>query len=330
MDFSQKIKTYSTNKIIFPLLFVFFSIILEMANFLYFGFETSSGQRMALPTYFLIDFAILCMIAGLIYVVHKKWAIQIVFYLFILLQVVMYIVNTTMYGIFGDVLSFDLMKLGNEAKAAFTFDLIDWGGVFLNLGLYAVVIASSILLLKYNKTTFKVKNNSTPILLLVAFIFIQSFSLCLVQIQTSNLKMASAQETEIEGSDQYLWDNFQFKLDAYKKFGFFGFYIKGTANLLFPETLKDDQKEDFISYIDAGFVDQNTSAPLYGQNLVVILCESLDSYALDPVNTPTLWKLSQGYNSIVMDNFYARNRTNNREGIVLLGSMPKNISIKDA
>ena len=103
----------------------------------------------------------MCMIAGLIFVVHNKIAIQVLFHFFILVQVVIYIVNTTLYGIFGDVLSFDLMKLGNEAKAAFSFDLIDWGGIFINLGIYVVVIVSSVLLLKYNKKTYTIKKQKS-------------------------------------------------------------------------------------------------------------------------------------------------------------------------
>ena len=330
MEELHKTKTYSTNKIIFPILFIVFSILLEIANFLYFGFKTSTGARMFLPTYFLIDFAVMCMIGALIFVVHNKIAIQVVFHLFILVQVVMYIVNTTMYGLFGDVLSFDLMKLGTEATAAFSFDLIDWGGIFLNVGIYSIIIASCVLLLKYNKKTYTIKNFSTPIIAIALFIFIQSFGICLIEIQTANLKLASAQETEIEGSDKYLWENFHFKIDAYKKFGFFGFYIKGTANILFPTIVENDEEGEYVSYIDEGYVEGNNTAPLYGDNLIVVLCESLDAFAIDPILTPTLWKLLQGQDSIVMENFYARNRTNNSEGIVLIGSTPKNTSIKDA
>lgn len=330
MENVKKTKTYSTNKIIFPILFILFSIVLEVVNFLYFGFESSSGARMAFPTYFLFDLAIILMIAGLIFVVHNKIVIQILFHIFILFQVILYVVNTTMYGIFGDVLSFDLMKLGNEAKTAFTFDLIDWGGVFLNIGIYALVIISNVLLNKYNKTTYTIKNFSTPIILIALFIFVQSFSICLFELQASTLKVASAQESEIAGSDKYLWDNFQFKLDAYKKFGFFGFYTKGTLNLLFQEKVEEDEESKYVNYIDAGYVEGDASAPLYNENLVVILCESLDAFAIDPELTPTLWKLTQGYNSIYLSNFYARNRTNNSEGITLLGSMPKNTSIKEA
>lgn len=330
MEVKPKTKTYSTNKIFFPILFIVFSIILEMTNFLYFGFESSSGARMVLPTYFLIDFAVILMIAGLIFAVHNKIAMQIVFHIFLFVQVAMNVVNTTMFGIFGDVMSFDLLKLGNEAKAALSPDLIDWGGVFLNIGIYIVAIVSEILLVKFNKTKYTIKYFSTPIIVLAFFIFIQSFGLSMIELQTTNLKLASAQQTEIEGSDQYLWENFQFKLDAYKKFGFFGFYIKGTVNILFPDKVDEDEEAEYVSYIDEGYVEGNDTAPLYGENLVVILCESLDTFAIDPLNTPTLWKLSQGYNSIVMDNFYARNRTNNSEGIVLLGSMPKNTTIKDA
>lgn len=327
---SEKTKTYSTNKIIYPILFIAYSIILEMANFLYFGFESSSGARLIFPTYFLFDLAIIFMLAGLIFIVQHKVAIQFLFHFFIIIQVAMYIVNTTMYGIFGDVLSFDLLKLGAEATTAFTFDLIDWGGLLMNLALYIVIIISCVLLNKLNKTTYTIKYFSTPVILLAFFIFIQSFGVCLFESQTMSLKTSSAQQTEIEGSDKYLWDNFQFKIDAYKKFGFFGFYIKGTVNLLFPTKVDTDTKKDYINFIDEGYTQSNPNAPLYNDNLIVILCESLDNFAIDPYLTPTLWKLKNGYNSIYLDNFYARNRTNISEGLTLLGSMPKNATIKEA
>lgn len=325
-----KEKQVPYNRFLLPLMFVVFAIILEIVNFTYLGFTNSNGTLMVLPSYFLFDFAMILMIAGFIYVVYNKIASAILFYLFLTVQFLMNIVNSTMYFIFGDILSYDLLRLGAEATTALTMDFIDWGGVFLNLMVYAVMVASSILLLKFNKKTFTVKNFSTVTLLLASFIFVEAMGLSLFQVQQSTLAQATSAQTEIETSDEYLWNNFQFKIDAFKKFGHYGFYTKSFMNYILNQAPSEDEKEDLREFIDEGYREGDENAPLYGDNLIVVLCESFEWYAIDPYNTPNLYNLLYGDDTIVFDSFYARNRTNYSEGIALLGSVPKDIFISNA
>ena len=325
-----KERTISTNNYLLPFLFIVYAIILEMVNFLYLGFRDSNGNIMVLPTYFLFDLAIIIMLAGLIYVVHNKIAMQVLFYLFLTFQLVLNVVNVTMYNIFGDILSIDLLKLGDEATSALTPDLIDWGGTFLHIGIFAVMVVATSFMVKFNKKVVTVKNFTVPVIVLAFFVMFQSVGFGLYGLQEDLLTDAAAGESEIENSDKYLWDNFQFKLDAYKKFGNYGFYTKSILNLIFKVQTTEEENEQYIDYIDAGYVAENPDAPLYGDNLIVILCESIDWFAIDPYNTPTLYSLATGNNSIVFTEFYGRNRTNNSEGIVLNGSMPRNIALSDA
>lgn len=325
-----KEKQVPYNRFLLPLMFIVCAIILEIVNFTYLGFTNSSGELMVAPSYFLFDFAIILMIAGFIYVVYNKIASAILFYFFLIIQFLMNIVNSTMYYIFGDILSYDLLRLGAEATTALTMDLIDWGGVFLNLMVFAVMLASSILLLKFNKKTFTVKNFSRVSLLLASFIFVEAIGLSLFQVQQSTLAQATSAQTEIETSDEYLWNNFQFKIDAFKKFGHYGFYTKSFMNYIFNQSPSESEIEDLQAFIDEGYREGDEEAPLYGDNLIVVLCESLEWYGIDPFNTPTLYSLIYGDDTIVFDNFYARNRTNYSEGIALLGSVPKDILISNA
>ena len=326
----DKEKEVSTNNFLLPLLFIIFAVIFEIANFLYIGFRDSNGSLMVFPSYFLFDLAIILMLSGLIYVVHNKIAMRILFYFFIFLQFALNVVNSTMYSVLGDILSFDLIFLGAEATTALTIDLIDWGGVFLNLAIFAVVIVVSVLLFKKNKHTIKIRYFSTPIIVLSIFILCQSLGLGLYEAQQMSLAGTIAGESEIESSDKYLWENFQFKLDAFKKFGHYGFYTKSVLNLIFNSQATDEEIDFYRQYIDEGYQEEDQSAPLYGDNLIVILCESLDWFGIDPYNTPTLYSIATGQNSISFTGFYARNRTNNSEGIVLNGNMPRNISLSEA
>ncbi len=325
-----KEKQLSTNNFLLPILFIIYAIILEMVNFLYLGFHDANGNLMVLPSYFLFDFAIILMLAGLIYVVHNKIAMQILFYVLLLIQVGLNVVNVTMYNIFGDILSIDLFKLGAEATSALTADLIDWGGSFLHVGVFAIMVIVTCLIMRYNKKTVTIKNFSMPVIVLAFFVLFQSAGFGLYGLQEYSLADATAEESEIESSDKYLWDNFQFKLEAYKKFGSYGFYTKSVLNLIFRKGITEEENESYVDYIDSGYHAEDPTAPLYGDNLIVILCESTDWFAIDPFNTPTLYSLATGNNSIAFTEFYARNRTNNSEGIVLNGSMPKDIALSDA
>lgn len=325
-----KEKEISTNNFILPFLFMVFAIIFEMANFLYLGFKTVDGSLMVLPSYFLFDLAIILMLAGLIYVVHNKIAMQIVYYFLLFVQCALNIANSTMYNIFGDILSFDLFYLGGEATSAITVDVIDWGGVFLNFAIFALIVTVTVLLVKKNKKTITIKNFSMPVIVLAFTILCWSMGLGLYETQQFTLSGTEAGQSEIESSDKYLWDNFQFKLDAFKKFGNYGFYTKSVLNLIFNGDASEDDIEYYQDFIDAGYHAENPDALLYGDNLIVILCESMDWFAIDPYNTPTLYSIATGNNSISFTGFHARNRTNNSEGIVLNGSMPRNISITEA
>ncbi len=323
-------KKLSTNRIILPILFIICSVILEIANFLYMGLKNSSGNIMFLPSYFLFDFAIIMMLAALIYILQNKYAMLVAFGFILAFQAGVAIVNTTMFNLFGEVLSVNLLKLGAEAKTAFSFSLVDWGGVFLNLCLFLAMIVGAILLTIFNKKFYSIKYFATPIIVIALFIFVEAFGTCLYQVQIYSLDAGASQESEIESSDVYLWENFHFKMDAYKKFGFYGFYTKEIYNALTSNYIAQEERIDYIKYIDDGYVKGNNQATLYNDNLIMILMESVDMFAIDPIYTPTLYKMYNGWNSIALKNFHAKNRTNNSEGIALLGSMPKNSSIRDA
>ena len=310
-------------RIFLPILFIIFAVILEMINFLYLGFQNSNGDLLVFPTYFLFDLGIICMLAGVIYLVTNRVAMDVLYYIFLGFQAFMNIANATMYGVFGDILSFDLLRLGAEATAAVSAEFIDWWSIVINFLAFGVILAVTIIFEQKEKGTITYKKVTVPVVFLAVFVLFQGLGAGLFALETNSLQVSVSAETEIEKSDEYLWDNFQFKLDAFKKFGYYGFYTKSVLKLIFKDKVEDESV--YVEYIDDGYVAKNEDAPLYGDNLIVILCESLDWYAIDPYNTPTLWKLVGGEDTMVFKEFYGRNRTNISEAITLLGGVSKNI-----
>lgn len=317
----KKTKEIDGYRVFLPLLFIVFAIIFEIVNFLYLGFTDSNGNLMVVPTYFLFDIGIMIIFAGIIYIVTNKIAMNVVFYFLLSMQFILNVVNSTLYAIFGDILSFDSLFLGAEATSALTVELIDWIGVLINVLLFAAMITLTILFQKKCKLVIKQHKYSRTAFILASFLLFQVVGFGLYGLEKASLKPAVSADSEIETSDEYLYEHFQFKLDAFKKFGHYGFYTKSFLNYIFDEPV-DEQK--YADFIDDGYIAGDNLAPLYGDNLVVILCESLDWFAIDPYNTPTLYRLAGGDNTIVFNQFYGRNRTNISEQISLLGFTSKN------
>ncbi len=325
---TSKVKEIDGYRVFLPLLFIAFAIIFEIANFLYLGFTDSNGNLMVVPTYFLFDISIMIIFAGIIYIVTNKVAMNVVYYFLLSMQFIINIVNSTLYAIFGDVLSFDSLFLGAEATSALTVNLIDWIGVLINVLLFASMITLTVLLQKRCKIVFKYKKFSKTAFILASFLLFETVGITLYLLERSSLETAVSADNEIETSDEYLYDHFQFKLDAFKKFGHYGFYVKSFLSYIFPDDIGD--VSTYQNFIDDGHVESNNLAPLYGDNLVVILCESLDWFAIDPYNTPTLYRLAGGEDTLVFKQFYGRNRTNISEALTLLGFVSKNYMLKTA
>lgn len=70
--------------------------------------------------------------------------------------------------------------------------------------------------------------------------------------------------------------------------------------------------------IENGLVTSGFSNIAEGDNLIMILLESFDSFAIDPYNTPNLWNLTHG-EGVYFDNFHGYNYTNDSEMVSYLG-----------
>lgn len=320
-------KSVKISHIIKPVYFLIFAIILEMVNFLWLGFNVTGNVEAAqvLPQYLILDIAVLMFFAGLIFLLPRIWA-NVVFYIFIVFQLAINMINATLFKVFGDIFSFDMMKLGGEAVAAFKFEFIDYWSIILNLAILGVIIATQVVLDRKLPFIITLKKLSKKALMLVVFFSVFTFAGTGFFTQTLTFKDSKA-ETQICESDKYLWDNMHFKLEAYKKFGTYGFYIKSIANLIYKnDHFNNEVAAELKAELSAGQQEVNTTAPLYGDNVIVIMLESFEWFAMDPYNTPTLWEIRTS-TGVSMENFHGKNKTNVSEDIGLLGNMPKDVSM---
>lgn len=315
--------TIRLSDILKPVLFLFFAVILEVVNFAFIHFKETGNYEASqlLPTYFIIDLTFYLIIASVIFVLPKKGA-NAVMYVFLGLQILINVINATLYKVFGDIFSFDMMKLGLEAVQAFSFQFVEFWSIVVNAVILALIIVSQVLLDRKITKEFQIKKARKTSILLAVFASVWACSIGLFCIQTNTFK-TSTTETAVADSDEYLWNNMQFKLEAYKKFGTYGFYAKSIGNLIYKN---DKPSDELFAEIEQGLKDGqkqiNQDALLYGDNVIMIMLESFEWFAIDPYNTPTLWEI-RTQSGVSFENFYAKNKTNMSEDIGILGNMPK-------
>lgn len=318
-------KTVKVSHLIKPIYYCLFATLFEIINFLWLRFETSGGGIQILPTYFVLDLAVFVIVAGIISVLPRKGA-NAVMYVFIGLQALINIVNATLYKVFGDIFSFDMMKLGAEAVSAFKLEFIDFWSILANFALLAGLIVLQVLLDRkmQKEVTLKKLGKRAFKEVCVSLALIVGFS----GFYGQTLSFADSEKSaRVYASDKYLWDNQHFKLESYKSFGTWGFYYKSLANLIYKnDKLTKKDKADIKALITSGKQAEDTSATLYGDNLIIIMLESFEWFAIDPYNTPTLWDIKTN-SGVSFEKFYGKNKTNVSEDIAILGNMPKDTSM---
>lgn len=304
------------------LTYIVTSIVLEITLFLFLKFGV-------FPQYVLFDFGFLLLISGLLFILpgyKSKVAIALTF---IIIQAILNCVNITLYHIFGDIFTFDMLTLGNEAAAAFSLSFIQWWSVLVTVAIVAAAVVAMVFILKSGS---KKPNYNQKVSLFLVFTFICSFALGMgfVKLQKNYLENVSADyNNEYFESDDYLYENLNIKISALKKFGTYGLYMTDIYNSLGIQNAAQTQaeKEETMNYIEnaktiseLGLTNDFTGIS-QGNNVITIMVESLEWFAIDEILTPNLYYLTQ--NSLNFQSFYARNKTNVSEGIGILGSYPK-------
>ena len=140
-------KSVKIGYLIKPAVFVLFALILEMVNFLWLGFKVTGHTNWAqvFPTYIILDLCVFFLIAGIIFLLKRVWA-NVFYYFFLGFQLLLNMVNATLYKVFGDLFSWDMLNLGGEAAASFKFEFIDFWSIAVNLLILGVIIFVQIVL----------------------------------------------------------------------------------------------------------------------------------------------------------------------------------------
>ena len=329
-DFSistKKIKK-EKNDYIYGVLFVVFAICLEMVNFITLGLGV-------LPTKFGIEFSIILIIAGLIFILPTEWLKITVTTIFLALQGIVNIINSCVFKNLFNFTTVDMLfARGGETGAVFEMDFINWGSLGATLALFVLFILAVVFGGKY-MPRMKSKFKFSSICYMIAIAVVVE---CTGLVSYNFLDKAYAEDSQskyVYENGQYLYGSTDLKFANMKKYGFYAYYLKSIEKFVgYEEELSSTEEKDMKKFIEEGqgfsysnssYNNANVSESLKGDNLIMIMMESMEWFGIDQFNTPNLYDLIFN-NSMYFSEYYSRNATNFSEDISLLGNVPNEYS----
>lgn len=322
IDDKMKIMSKSTKLI---LLYAISAILLEIVFFMCMDFGV-------FPKYFYFDLCAILIIVAIIYFAQNYILQSIIFWFLYTLQLLLCVANLVIRKGAGELFSLDMLALSKEGVRAFEPSFIDYKRTTIILVLYILSVFIYIVISKKKTVDFVYKVKNIPIILSYTLIFL-FVGLSGYYIQSRLVSdFSDSPDFYVFESDKYLYENLTSKTDAYKKFGTFGFYIKNISNILSKDNITEEEKWDTAKYLANGrHVPSAYTGISEGNNVMTILLETMEYYAIDPYFTPNLYNIFfESKDTIKLNNFYANNRTNISEGLTLFGNYDKEYPVNTA
>lgn len=287
-----------------------------------------------LPKNFMYDFSIVLMFVGIIFIIPNYLAQYIVSMIMITAQFVLMYVNYSLFHLYGDVFSFDMIRLFNETKQAITSDFTY---VWLIVVLVALLVVIGVVgffiyrSLRVYKMPFY-KNFS--VFMIMILLVVQGLGLSVYTQQSMALSAtADINDENYVLSDAFLRDTTMLKIASLKSLGTYGYYMNNIINLL-SKTVDKAVINQATNYFNSGEIFDETSSNVFGvaedENVLVVMMESLEWYGFSDGElnsrvfsselTPNIYNLM--CDGVVGTDFFAKSKTNISEGIGIMGSYP--------
>ena len=313
------------------------------------------------PEYFFYNFSIIIFIGVLIFAVPNYTAQYIFGTIVLIIQSILIYTNFTLYTIYGDMFTFDMMSALVEATEAATAGFVFWGVMFQLISLFiTIALIGGVLLWQARKNKINLKQHFS-LLCCAMILFSQCVSLtgycyCRASIRESVENINSSNYVE---SDAFLMDTNFLKRKSYAKFGSYGYLVNMIVNSFdknFDDKINNAKKNLVVEYFNSGNIYSGSSLNEdnksvfgvdSGNNVICIMMESLEWFGFGNGNydrnlqnlsyelTPNVYSLIFGstasteYKSIVAQNFIGKAKTNMSEGIGIMGSYPNGLNILD-
>lgn len=293
-------KNFLTRKLITIGLFIITSLVIESYLFIYLGFGI-------LPQYVMFDIALILFFSFIIFCLPIGKFQDVFTLIIVFLQMLLAYVNICIYQTLSDIFTFDLLSLVDETTRVLTLEMLPIWPLVFYLGLLGLFIAGICLLKKIKVRKFR---HGEMVKFIIKNVAITGLTLSFVLYSfTSEYLIKNTDDDDLYFfSDTALYNTFSSNKQALIKFGSWGYYFEEFFRQFY--TIDDTvnyTKAELTAYLNSKEYDP-TKLPNYGvcedQNLIMIMLESFEWYAISPELTPTLYALATGYDFGTEENEY--------------------------
>lgn len=277
--------------------YIVLALLLEIITFVTMGLGV-------VPQYFGLDIAVILIIALIIFVIPHRVAQLIVFGLIAGLQLILSITNEALYSMSGMVFSFGMLNLVGEVTGIIDASFLNWWMLSATVLLFGSVLAGLIIFVKRYTVPKGMYTRNTVSLMLVAFILAEC---CAGILYAFTVESFSALADEIEDDrlsifydEEQLYSEQLFTAKAFSEFGTYGYFVVNIGNSISGDTYVDEIDEDDIdSYFAEGKMSESVygdniyTGAIDGKNIVLIVIESGEWYAINKEYTPTLYSMAE-------------------------------------
>ena len=313
MDAVVKYRNVTQNMSV-AIIFLVFSIFIEILSCLII--------MHAFPTMLMTGICILFLLALILFVLPRKYIRSGFAILLVVTQCVIAVVNEVLYRTTGELFTFaklalagNVLDVNNGGGGVFTMSMLRWDIIIIYLAIIVVFIYTLLFAYKHYRVFKPTKKVFAAIIMVCVFVF--SFLTCVASVP-----LAYRQDLLIMLSTQCPVNA------SYKNYGYYTFYTFNLASIIMSNF--DNSSIDESEYLEYLSTDSENVANDYtgiseDNNVILILCESLEYFGIDEYFTPNLYNLM--YNTpdaMRMSGFYTDNKTNMSEGTAFLGTYSSN------
>ena len=289
------------------------------------------------PTYAWLDIAAVLFLSAVVFVIPGFVGETVAVGLLLAVQAVLAAANELFYTMSGYIFGLSMLSLAGEAAGAFDPTFVNFPFLFLGIAYAACASLALAGLVRWRGRSYAARDQ-VALAMICVYLFSSLFSVGLYSVQQGGFKHTD-DELALFTDDDYLYDTQFISAKAYRRFGTFGYYYKNAVNFFSDLSASEKGNEGAAEELNAYFAASGTSAELAdlditryggagavatgalnGQNVVMIVIESGEWYAINSVYTPTLYALAD--QGVAMTQYYSRDKTNHSEALSVLGSYP--------
>lgn len=286
-------------KIPYIIPFLLFYIVFELLTYHFVGMN-------GIAKYFLLDLFIVLFITSFIYLFKSNKVTIIMYSIFMFFFMILFLVNAHIYSIFGGIFSIEYLKVLGEANRVFSFSFLNFNIIMIALFIYSLYIITNYFI--YSLTKNYVYNEEKDYIVNGMFLLVLT-SLIFGILFSFNLKYA---DDNIYLNGKKLNDKSYVQTVTKSAFKHYGMLS------LFYKEIEVDKKSSRNIIVSNNYLsNSNYEGLLKNKNVITIMGESLQSFAICEELTPNLYMLqNEGVN---FSRNYSVNKTNVSEMIGITG-----------